>query len=56
MKVIYFSLVGWNWIKQRPQFITEGLAKHVKKIEYVSVFPLFKSKSKKIRLKENFFY
>lgn len=26
MKILYLSQVSWNWIKQRPQFIAEGLA------------------------------
>lgn len=25
-KILYYSLVDWNWIKQRPQFIALGLA------------------------------
>ena len=54
MKVMYFSLVGWNWIKQRPHFISEGITQNIEKLEYISVFPLFKSKSKKIEIKENF--
>ena len=24
-KILYFSHIDWNWIKQRPQFIAEGL-------------------------------
>lgn len=27
-KIIYFMNVDWNWIKQRPHFIAEGLAKN----------------------------
>lgn len=27
MKILYFMHVDWNWIKQRPHFIVEGLAK-----------------------------
>jgi len=26
-KILYFSVVPWGWIKQRPHFLTEGLAK-----------------------------
>lgn len=25
-KILYFSHIDWNWIKQRPQFIAEGLS------------------------------
>lgn len=55
MKIMYFSLVGWNWIKQRPHFIAEGLAEKVEKVDYISVFPIFKSKVKNIFIKKNFF-
>ena len=27
-RILYFSCVAWGWIKQRPQFIAEGLAKN----------------------------
>ncbi|MDR2474854.1 MAG: glycosyltransferase family 2 protein [Bacteroidales bacterium] len=27
-KILYFSHVPWNWIKQRPQFIAEELSQH----------------------------
>lgn len=27
-KILYYSLVDWDWIKQRPQFIALGLAEH----------------------------
>ena len=27
-RILYLSLVDWNWIKQRPQIIAEGLAKN----------------------------
>ena len=26
-KILYFTLVPWDWIKQRPHFLAEGLAK-----------------------------
>lgn len=55
MKIMYFSLVGWNWIKQRPHFIAEGLAENMKRIDYISVFPIFKSKIKKEFIKRNLF-
>lgn len=55
MKVMYFSLVGWNWIKQRPHFIAEGLAENIEKVDYISIFPIFKSKTHKKIIKKNFF-
>lgn len=27
-KIAYLSHIDWNWIKQRPQFIAEGLSEH----------------------------
>ena len=37
-KILYISLVDWNWIKQRPQIIAEGLAS---KFEVDCIFPKY---------------
>lgn len=33
MKILYLMHVDWNWIKQRPHFIAEGLAKNNNEVE-----------------------
>ena len=33
-KILYFSLVDWKWIKQRPHFVPLFLAKHGYKVDY----------------------
>ncbi|EJU23408.1 glycosyltransferase 4-like protein [Peptoanaerobacter stomatis] len=46
MKILYFSSVNWNWIKQRPHFIAEGLFKSGYKVDYLSMSPFGKVKIK----------
>ena len=29
-RILYFMHVDWNWIKQRPHFLAEGLSQHFK--------------------------
>lgn len=36
-KLLYFSSVGWTWIKQRPHFLAEGLAKKGCNITYLAM-------------------
>lgn len=50
MKVLYFSSVNWNWIKQRPHFIAENLSNNGFSVEYFSITPLFKQKISKKRI------
>ena len=38
LKVLYISIVDWNWIKQRPQIIAEELAKY---FEVYVIYPKF---------------
>ena len=33
MKILYLMHVDWNWIKQRPHCIAEGLAKNNNEVE-----------------------
>ena len=46
-KLLYFTHVSWNWIKQRPQFIAENLSQYVELtyVEAKSIKCLFKCKS-----------
>lgn len=54
MKVLYFSTVNWNWIKQRPHFICEGLSEKGIDIEYISLTPFLKQKKqRKIKINEH---
>lgn len=50
MKILYISSVNWNWIKQRPHFICEGLAKYGYSVDYFSMTPFGKQKIKKVDL------
>ena len=47
MRVLYFSSVNWNWIKQRPHFISYYMSLHGMDVDYFSVTPLFKQKKGK---------
>lgn len=51
MKILYFSTVNWNWIKQRPHFIAEGLADRNIEVEYISLTPILKQNIKKHKIK-----
>lgn len=42
-KILYLSHIDWNWIKQRPQFIAEGLKRHFD----VSVLYMFQNGKRK---------
>ena len=44
MKALYFSLVSWTWIKQRPQFICEMLAAQGLTLDFLYLKPIFKGK------------
>jgi glycosyltransferase involved in cell wall biosynthesis len=44
MKVLYFSLVSWTWIKQRPQFICEMLAAQGLTLDFLYLKPILKGK------------
>lgn len=46
MNILYFSLVNWNWIKQRPHFTAYYLAKNNFQVDYFSMTPLLKQKIK----------
>lgn len=48
LKILYFSSVNWNWIKQRPHFVCEGLAKYGYRVDYFSMTPFGKQKLKKV--------
>lgn len=50
MKILYFSTVNWNWIKQRPHFICEYISKQNIEVTYFSITPLFKQKISKHEL------
>lgn len=39
MKVLYFSPVEWNWIKQRPHFMAEALASEGNEVHFCSRSP-----------------
>lgn len=40
MRLLYFSPVPWNWIKQRPHFISEELARIPGvQVDFVSLEP-----------------
>ncbi|HHX60631.1 MAG TPA: glycosyltransferase family 1 protein [Epulopiscium sp.] len=54
MRILYFSTVNWNWIKQRPHFIAEGLAGKGIEIEYISLTPIFKQKITKCESNNKF--
>lgn len=49
-KVLYLLHIDWDWIKQRPQFIAEGLAE---KCEITCVYPLSWRFSKKTKNRNN---
>lgn len=42
-KMLYMSHVDWNWIKQRPHFLAEGLMEHFD----VSVLYMFQNRNRK---------
>ena len=44
MKVLYFSNVNWNWIKQRPHFLSYYISKYGIDVDYFSITPIFKQK------------
>lgn len=41
-KILYLSIVDWNWIKQRPQMIAEELSK---KSEVYCIYPVYHRKT-----------
>jgi glycosyltransferase involved in cell wall biosynthesis len=43
MKILYFSSVSYNWMKQRPQFVAELLSKRYE-TDYITCTPLGKRK------------
>lgn len=45
-KILYLMHIDWNWIKQRPQFLAEGLAKNYK---VTCVYPFSWRLKKKIK-------
>lgn len=49
-KILYFSHIDWNWIKQRPQFIAEGL----RDIFDVSVLFMFQIRNRKSLQKRSY--
>lgn len=44
MRILYFSTVNWNWIKQRPHYMASYLAQMGYQIDYLSLTPFGKSK------------
>lgn len=44
MKILYFSTVNWNWIKQRPHFLCEYLSKKDMEVTYFSMTPFLKQR------------
>ncbi len=48
MKLLYFSTVNWNWIKQRPQFMAYYLSKNGIEVDYFSLTPLLKQRIRKV--------
>lgn len=42
MKLLYFSTVNWNWIKQRPHFISFYLSKNNVEVDFLSLTPFLK--------------
>ncbi|MBQ4322461.1 MAG: glycosyltransferase [Clostridia bacterium] len=49
-KMLYMSHVDWNWIKQRPHFLAEGLGEHFD----VSVVYAFQNRNRKKLQKRSF--
>ena len=49
-RMLYLSFIDWNWIKQRPQFIAEGLSDHFD----VSVLYMFQNSRRKCLQKRTF--
>jgi len=52
LKILYFSTVNWKWIKQRPQFIAEGLSENRFEVDFFSITPFGKQKVKKIEIND----
>lgn len=48
MKLLYFSNVNWNWIKQRPHFIPLYLSKQGVDVTFISLTPFGKQKKSRI--------
>lgn len=54
MKILYFSNVNWNWIKQRPHFLSSELAKmEDNRVTFLSLTPFLKQKKSKFSNQEN---
>lgn len=50
MKILYFSSVSWDWIKQRPHFISEELSKlNDVSVDFISLDPAQFMKFRKIK-------
>lgn len=47
-RILYYSLVDWDWIKQRPQFIALGLAEHGLDVRVVYLWQYRRKNLKKI--------
>ncbi len=50
MKLLYFSTVNWNWIKQRPHFISSYLSKSDIEVDFFSLTPFLKQKISGVNL------
>lgn len=54
MKILYFSNVNWNWIKQRPHFLSSELSKlEDNHVTFLSLTPFLKQKKSNFSNQEN---
>ena len=53
MKILYFSNVNWNWIKQRPHFLSKAIAELGYDITFLSITPLFKQRKSNLKFEKD---